>query len=92
MSLSVEDLRSDVTETSRHRMQLFLRGVEMLGAESKKKLSGPPHVKIQGTNIPKSAITISDSESFVRYSMFSGLEVWEIGLRSNTENVAGNAL
>ena len=60
-------------------MQLFFGGVEVLSTESHKEMSGLPNTGKLETNIPKSAITISDSESFVRYSMFSGLEVREFG-------------
>ena len=73
MPLFAEDLRGDVTETSGHRMQLLLGGVEMLSTESSGDMSGVPNTEEPETNIPKSAITMSDSGSFVRYNMFSGL-------------------
>jgi hypothetical protein len=64
--LSIEDLWSDVTEASGKRMQLFIGGMEVLGAKQFGELIDLAHRKTEETNIPKSAITISESESFVR--------------------------
>ena len=65
----------------------------MLGTRSQSKLSGIPYTsKLKETNIPKSAITISDSESFVRYNMFSGLVICQVKERSRTQNIEDSIL
>ena len=76
MSFSVEDLRSNITEASGHRVQLLVGGVQVFGAKSHGELNGHPNVgELEKTNIPKSAITISESASLVRYNIFSGLVI-----------------
>ena len=73
MSFLIQYLWSNIPEASRKRMQLFFGRVKVFRSVASSYQRNEPS-PLNEPHIPKSAITISESWSFVRYKIFSGLK------------------
>ena len=74
MAFVVEHFRCYVAKTSSEGRELFFRGMQVLGTwRACVSVLITQNSRITTTYMPKSAMTISDDGSLVRYKMFSGL-------------------